>query len=369
MRIRFNFVVFCISFAFYLSISEINAQILKDPSSISVIKKTVDLIYDFQFKNAKAACDELSVSFPGHPVVYILKGMIKYWANYPILPSSPVRFEYENDLQTCIRLCEKNHEKTEEPEYLLINLCARGLLLLFYSDNDLNTDVFPLATSTYPYIRDSFKVTSHFSDFYFFTGLYNYYREAYPEAHPVYKALAFLFPKGDMVKGLQELHMAGQNSIFLKAESYSFLSWICTNYENDIHKAASFSKTLHELYPENIQYKAVYIKNLLLLKHYDEAEIHMRSSRPEKGNSYYSAQLAIFNGILQEKKYHNGDLAKQYYEKGIKDISVFCVYGNEYSAYAYFGLSRITEGGDKKKNTYRKMALELADFKRDDFSD
>jgi hypothetical protein len=370
MRIQFIFVIFYISFASSLNISGVNAQILKDNTKLSILKKTVDLIYDFQFENAKAVFDEISISFPGHPVVYLLKGMINYWETYPLLPSSPVRIEYENDLRTCIQLCERPHDETDESEYLLINLCARGLLLLFYSENDLNTEVFPLAKSTYPYIRDSFKVTSSYSDFYFFTGLYNYYREAYPEAHPIYKAVAFLFPKGDMSKGLSELQFAGQYSIFLKAESYSFLSWICANFENDLQRATDYSNTLYELYPGNIYYKAGYIKNLLLLKRYDEAEKFMGSSSPEECNTYYRAQVNIFKGILQEKKYYNQKLAKQYYEKGINDILAFSDYGNEYAAYAYFGLSRIAEyEGDKKRNNSRKMAMELSDFKRDDFSE
>ena len=66
-------------------------------------------------------------------------------------------------------------------------------------------------------------MSSVYPDFYFFTGLYNYYREAYPEAHPIYKVLAFLFPRGDREKGSAELQNAGANSIMLKAEAYSFL--------------------------------------------------------------------------------------------------------------------------------------------------
>ncbi len=367
MKLRFIFAFFYI--LSYYGINEGNAQILKDPYALSVIKKAVDLIYDFQFEKAKTVCNEISISFPGHPVNNILKGMFKYWENYPLLPSSPERAEYEGHLRSCITLCEENHDQTDDPEYLLINLCARGLLLLFYSDSDLSSEVFPLATSTYPYIRDSFKVTSSYSDFYFFTGLYNYYREAYPEAHPIYKAFAFLFPKGDMAKGLQELNLAGQYAIFLKAESYSFLSWIFANFENDLQQATNHCKTLHDLYPENIQYKAVYIKNLLLLKKYDEAEKLMNSSIKESDNTYYATQLTIFRGILQEKKYHNLKMAKQYYEKGIIDISAFSDYGNEYAAYAYFGLSRITENdADNKRKNYRKIAMDLSEFKRDDFS-
>ena len=46
-------------------------------------------------------------------------------------------------------------------------------------------------------------------------------------------------------------------------------------------------------------------------------------------------------------------------------MSLFGVYGNEYAAYAYFGLSRISErkGDSAFKKTYREKAIKLADFK------
>jgi hypothetical protein len=274
-------------------------------------------------------------------------------------------------MHDCIALCEKKMTGQDEEEYLLINLCARCMLLLYYSDNDLTSEVFPLTMGTYKYLRRSFNYTSVYSDFYFFTGLYNYYREAYPEAYPVYKTMAFLFPKGSKTKGLRELQTAAKNSIFLKADSYSFLSGICIYFESNYQKAYYYSNSLYKLYPDNIQYLAMQIKNLLLLKQYDEAEELVRSSGIQSTNPFYQVQLTIFNGIIQEKKYHNYNQAQEYYKNGITDISLFREYGNEFAAYAYFGLSRISEAnGDKRgKKIYRKKAMELADFKKIDFND
>ena len=78
----------------------------------------------------------------------------------------------------------------------------------------------------------------------------------------------------------------------------------------------------------------------------------------------------VFYGIVQEKEYHDNKLAQLFYEKGIRDISPFSSYGNEYAAYAYFGLSRISEvNGDKKsRKIYHKKADDLAVFKNIDFA-
>jgi hypothetical protein len=365
----FKIYISSIIISFCLSSITLRAQILKDTATLSLLRKGIDFIYNCQFDQASGVYRKISQSYPGHPVTYLFKGIITYWENFPLLPTSPAQASYEADMRTCIELSEKKNNTDNAAEYLLADLSARGMLLLFYADNDLSMDVFPLATGTYQYIRRSFEYTSVYTDFYFFTGLYNYYREAYPEAHPIYKTLAFLFPKGDMARGLKEIEIAATNSIVLKAESYSFLSDIYLSFENDYQKASYYSKLLHELYPANLEYLGDHIKNLLLIKQYDEAERLMTQTGTKTTNSFYLAELTIFNGILQEKKYRDITQARQNYIKGIKDISLFGDYGNDIAAFAYFGLSRISDDkGDKPyKKIYRKMALKLADYKKIDF--
>jgi hypothetical protein len=348
----------------------INAQVLRDTSSLNLVKRSIDNIYNLRFDDAREICRKLSLSYPEHPVIYVLKGMVTYWENFPLLPSSPAHISFENDLRRCIELCEGKHNQADIAEFLLANLSARGLLLLFYTDNAMNKEVFPLAISTYTYIRRSFDYTSTYTDFYFFTGLYNYYRAAYPEAYPLYKSLALLFPKGDRMKGLNDLHMAAYNSLLFKAEASSFLSAICLSFENNYQLAYEHSKYLHELYPANIQYLSMFIKNLLLIKQYDDAESHVKYLESLNSNPYSKAQLAIFYGILQEKKYHNIKLAKQYYSEGINGMAAFGYLGNDFTAYCYFGLSRISKlnNDNAASNTYLKKAIELADFKKVNFN-
>lgn len=368
---KFKKSMFFIGLALLLSTSSLHGQLLNDSTSIKLIKKGIDYVYNFQFNNADKVSAELSKLYPGHPLIYLFKGMEIYWENYPLITTSVARESFEEDMHKCIELCDKNKNPSAEAEILLTNLCARGFLLLFYTDNDLSFEVFPIATSTYQCIRKSFDFTSNYSDFYFFTGVYNYYREAYPEAHPVYKTLAFLFPTGSKVKGLKDLKTVANNSIILKAESYSFLTQIFLSFENNYQQATFYSKSLHAIYPDNPEYLGIYIKNLLLIKQYDEAEKEIGSSNTYLRNSFFQAQVTIFNGILQEKKYHDFKQAQEFYLKGIKDISVFRSYGEEYAAYAYFGLSRISAiNGDKdNEKTYRKLALKLADFKNIDFDE
>ena len=243
--------------------------------------------------------------------------------------------------------------------------------MLFYVSNDLVFDVLPIASTTYPLIRRSFDYTSVFPDFYYFTGLYNYYREAYPETYPVYRPIAFLFPRGDRQKGIADLVICAKTSIELKAEAYVVLSWICIGFENDYQQALFYSKSLHELYPDNREYRAEFIKNLLLSKLYDEAEEHIESFRNDTIRPYFKAEMDILQGILAEKKYHDYSKAMDLYTKGSRDISKYGSFSNDYSSYAYFGMSRISGiNGDKNfRKIYYDKAMDLASFKKVNFNE
>jgi hypothetical protein len=346
----------------------VNAQLLQDKSVMELIKNDVDYIYNMQFKDANEVYRKIVKEYPEHPIVYLLKGMMSYWENYPMLATSKSSVSFEEDMKECIKMSEAKEKAGHEAEYLLANLCARGMLLSFYDDNDLVMQVTPLTISTYKYLRRAFDFSDTCADLYYFTGTYNYYREAYPKYYPVYRSLAFLFPHGDMENGLKQLKTCSENSIVLRAESTYLLSWINLSFENNYSESFNYAMELFEKFPGNPVYLETLIRAQLLIRNYDAAE-KLIEAYPNHQNKFFQAQQTILTGILQEKKYHNDNLAMQLYNKGISDLSEFGKYGNEYTAYAYFGLSRLSDNaGDKRPHkSYRKKALKLADFKKINF--
>jgi tetratricopeptide (TPR) repeat protein len=357
------------TFFLTLSFQSLHAQILSDTAEINLIRRGVDYIYDLKFDKALEVYEKISRDYPDNPIPYLFKGLITYWEVYPLVPDSPQCSSFVDDMHTCIDISEKKNNYSENPEYVLANLCARGMLLMYYADNGLSMSVFSLVGGTYHNIRRSFNYTSEYSDFYFFTGLYNYYREEYPDAHPVYKSLAILFPKGNKMRGLKEIQVAGNNSIFLKADSYSYLAYIYISYENDFTRALIYNSRLYEMYPDNYLFQTEYIKTLLLLKRYSDAEKLLDKCGSKNMNSYFRALFSVFNGIIQEKLYKNTYKAKIFYYEAIDGLQTYGEFGNDYQAYAYFGLSRISamNGNKSDKKKYRKKALSLANFRKLDF--
>lgn len=349
--------------------SNLHGQMLHDSSTVRLLYKEVTYMYNFHFSEARQISEEINRLYPGHPAVILLNSVIDYWENYPILPSSPVRGTFEKNLRTCMDICEKNGNTANETEYLLINLCARGLLLLFMTDNELTLDIVPLALSTYQYIRKSFSFTSEYFDFNYFKGVFDYYREEYPEKYPVYKPIAALFPRGDKVRGLKELWLAADSAIFLRAEALAVLEDIFLRFENNDQSATFCNRTLYEHYPGNPQFMEEYIKNLLYIRQYDKAESLISKAGNFSDLPFSEAQMKILKGILAEKKYHNNHQAEELYRKGLAEIKPFGKYADEYSSYAYYGLSRISsdEGDRHLRKAYRKEANRLSRFKKMNF--
>jgi len=368
---RLRIIITSIVLTILLGTNTSKAQILQDSGSLKLIKKDIDCIYNLEFENARELNDIISRTYPEHPVVFLLKGLLTYWKNYPMLYSNPARISLEENLRQCIRLSENNKNTKYRAEYLLSDLCARGLLIKFYDDNNMVMKVIPLAIKTYKHIRQSFSFAGDCTDLYYYTGVYNFYRESYPKVYPVYKPLVSLFPPGDMKSGLKQLNTSAVDAVVLRGESYFLLTMIYLNFENKYLQALHYSRPLHEMYPDNVLYFAQYIKNLLLLKKYDEAEKHIIASMKDSENKYFQAQLNIFKGIVQEKKYHDNVLAKQYYNSGISSISPYGEYGNEYAAYAYFGLSRIsyTYSDHNTGKKYREKAMKLGSYKKMTFDE
>jgi hypothetical protein len=353
----------------FLGSIPLKAQLFEDTSAFNLVKKDIDYIYNMQFDSAEYDYVRIISLYPGHPIVYLLKGLKIYWENYPMLHTSPAHVSFEENMRQCIKVSEQNENKQYEAEYLLADLCARGMLLTFYSDNDLIMEVTPLMINSYKHLRQAFSFTSECTDLYYFTGTYNYYREAYPKVYPVYRSLAFLFPRGNMETGLMQLQKAALNSLVLRAESAYLLTWIYLGFENKLSESTHYSRILVDMYPGNDLYFETYVRNLLLMKKYDEAEKEITRAPEDKGNKFFQGQLLVLNGILQEKKYHNNKQAEEDYNDGINYLSLFGAYGHEFSAYAYFGLSRISNDNGEKhtRKTYRKEAVNLADFKKINF--
>ena len=153
---------------------------------------------------------------------------------------------------------------------------------MFWSDNGKTGKVVPDLRLMYKYTIEGKELKDQFVEFYFSTGLYNYYIEAYPEAHPTYKPLLAFMQKGDKALGLEQLNHAINEAVFLKVEALLFMSLIQLKYEKDLNTAAIYARRLHHEYPRNTYYQGQLLTILLHQQRYKEANELLESMEPQK---------------------------------------------------------------------------------------
>jgi tetratricopeptide (TPR) repeat protein len=338
-------------------------SILTDSVFILRLKTEVDSIYNFQFENTEKAYMELEEKYPDHAFTQLFYALMLYWKYFPIVPESKYHDLYVQRIEKAIASAEKILDKDKSnSEAIFFNLMGRMLLMQYYADNGVSSKVIPHLGRAYKMVTAGFDLKKDMIDFNFTTGVYNYYSEAYPEAHPIYKPVAYFFPKGNIKLGLQQLEYNWQNGIFLDAESLFFLVYINLNFEKNYPATLQYLEHLNTSYPNNPLYISYRIQTLLITENYDFASDYINKLKKiDYENDFFLIVSNIYEAIILEKQKHNYLKATKIYAEALKDIEKYGDFGNQYSSFAFYGLSRIYHEKDKKKEKeYRKIANELS---------
>jgi tetratricopeptide (TPR) repeat protein len=349
-----------ITFTFFNS----QAQLLNDNDSKQLIINGLDKLYNFEFKEAEAFFQKVKTKYPKHPVTPLLTAMQLEYQHKPIAQNPKILGQYIQHLEKCQQIAETLYEdpktKTEATFFLL---ASHGFVALANHYQSETMRAGKEALKAYGYLKDGFKLMDKNPDFYFTTGMYNFYRIQYPETHPIVKPVMLFFGDGNKKIGLQQLELATQKGIFTRAEAAYYLMGVCFKYENNIQKALQFATWLHERYPNNTIYKMRYVEALVSNAKYDEAQ-EIIIQLKKNSNKIYQISMNVMDGIIAEKFKKNDKWAMTFYNAALKNQPDY-EYTNDYYAMAYCGLARIANrAGDKKKaKEYAKKALEFAEYK------
>ena len=345
-------------------------SVLSDKETLQEVEYGLDSIYNFQFDHVDEAYRDLKRKYPDHPLPPLFNALSIYWQHFPVTPNGPYNDLYVNNITDAINKSEALLEKDKNNvEAIFLNLMSRLLIMQYYADNDQSSKVIPHVRKAYKMVKKGFDLSDQLQDFLFSTGLYNYYREAYPEKHPVYKPIAYFFPDGNRKLGIKQLEDNWHNGIFLDAESLSFLVYISLNFESNYKKSDKYTKELNSSYPNNPLYLSYRIRTLLLLKKYNKAlPLIQELNTNYSSNDFFQIMVYLYQGIYEEKKNQDFGKAEKLYWKAIKSLEKYQPFADSRVSYAYFGLSRIWEKKDHDKAvTYRNKALDLSSYSHINF--
>lgn len=329
---------------------------LQRPDLLEKVAFGLQNTYNFAFEEALTTQKELLRATPDHPAPRFLEALIIYWKHFPLLPENPAASDFVNLMDQCVEQSEelRKYDLTYQ-EGVFFDLFGRAFKAMFWADNGKSGKVVSDLRQMYKRTKEGKDLKDQFVEFYFSTGLYNYYIEAYPEAHPVYKPLLAFMQKGNKELGLEQLNHAINQTVFLKVEAMLFMSLIQLKYEKDLNTAAIYARKLHQNYPNNTYYQGHLLTILLYQQRLGEVR-ELLTSMEGQSDAWSDMNRTLADAFISEADKEKK--AEEDYQLLLKSAENFGPIADIYSAMAYMGLSRLKEqkGLENEARKYARKA-------------
>ncbi|WP_234735504.1 tetratricopeptide repeat protein [Tellurirhabdus bombi] len=348
---------------FLLSSQLVSAQITTDAAMQQTILKALDHMYNYQFDASENYQRQIRAKYPQHPVVPILRAMQLYWEYLPLRDNKAVTAQYVQLLNQGLALTEKRlKEDKNDPESVFFALTAHSYLAAKYNFDDETMKAVGEAKKAYTYLKQGFDLMERNPEFYFTTGLYNYYVERYPQDHSIVKPVMWFFQSGDMALGIRQMETAIRRGVFTRVETAFYLMHIYLEHENQPGRAAALVKNLADKYPNNPLFSMRSAEALLLAGRTAEALPYLEriQKMPQK---VLDMPTKALEGLYYERTSEE-EKALAAYQAAIK-LPFYAEFTKEFQGHAYAGLARLAaRSGDKAKaKSYYKKTLDIAEYK------
>lgn len=339
--------------------------LMDDKPAMDSMTRAVNLVYNFQFDKASHCLVKYKNKYTNHPAFTLFNSISHFWRSFPI-GSKPKEYStYIRNLNLVISQGEKLAEKyPKSPEPGFFIMMANLILARHHSEEGEYIKAVNETRRAYAFIKKGFELKSAYPEYYFSTGLYNYYRVAFPENHPVYNSFTVFFPEGNKASGLKDLESATQKSIFSKAESYTFLCMIYMRDQFNIPASLKYSTALHENYPENWIFSIVHAECLLESQNKEQAESII--SRLLGRNEPFALLAGYYLKGLHERMIGNTDGAKWAFQKALMSATAKDRLSKGYVGLTYNEMAKIAqeEGQLEFAKKYARQALDNCSFKK-----
>lgn len=354
-----------LTFLFLISLTAQSQQYVYDDKHMrETIREGLDKSYNFEFEEAEKLYAEVKKKYPDNPAYNLLMSMNSYWKMFYFNNYNEKSKEYINYLENALQQTEKLDLKSKDhPETIFFFLAIHSSFALYHVQNKENLKAIGSAKKTYDYIRDGYPLKEKYAELNFSAGIYDFYREQYPETHPVYKTVLWMFAPGSKQKGLGELELASKTAVFTQTEAEYYLTLILLKYQGQPEAALHHAEALVKKYPRNFNFIMKYTECLVLSGKYGEAERYAYTLN-KSGHQIFEMASFVFYGMTYEKFRKKPEQAKAYYLKALKLATEIDFPVNDYTGFAYAGLARIADSkGEKNKaRQYYGKAQQNSDY-------
>lgn len=355
--------VFPVIFLFISFFSQ-GQKLHQNKTALNLVKGAMANMYNLQSADSEACIEKLEDLLPAHPAAPFLKALNIYWKEMPIHSNHPEFNDFISLIQETLQKSSKllDQDKNNE-EAIFFALAAHGYLAQYYADEKSILKAIRESKNAYNYMKQGFNLISKNPEFYYTTGLYNYYREKYPEMHPLYRPFMWFFASGNKQLGLQQLDIATKEAVFTRVEALLYAAHINLRYELDPGKAEKSALLLVNEFPRNNLYKGIYVETLINLEKFEQAKPLIKELN-SSGSSYFFMMSEVYLGTIAEKQEKNYEQAKIHFNKAIEISASIPIKTDHHKSLAYSGLARIhiVEGNNEAARDHYKKALSIANY-------
>lgn len=360
--IKYQFTVF-LFFAIAFT-CQAQYKLMEDKRAVEKMHQAIDSIYNLNFDAADVIIDELEKDLGDYPGMHLLKAFYTRWKFQPIKKGHESFELFESYLLKGIEKSEQMLQKNEEDaEASFFLMACHAFLAELYVNNGGNFKALGEAKSAYKYIKFGFDYTAENPEFFFSSGIYNYYREKYPEENPFYKSFVWFFRSGDMEEGIYQLKQGADLAVFTRAECLTYLFHIYLRYEDNPADAIFYSIKLKDKYPNNLHYISNFVENKIRLKQYDRLLPYIeRLMNSEK--KYYKYLGEIFYGHYLENHENLKNEAMIHYNRANELGKKGEIRIPHYDSILFLGIGRIHQkNGEKELGTkFLKKSVKTAEY-------
>lgn len=340
------------------------AQVFTDPTGQQAVQNTLDDIYNFNFSGADAGIKQIRARYPQHPIGPILLATKLELQYLPIHENKAATAQFIQAVGQGLDLSKQILEKNEaDPEGVFFALTAHSYLASLYSNQNESMKAVGESRKSFGYMKDGFKLMNKSPDFYFTTGLYNYYVERYPMDHPVVRPFMFFFDDGNMAEGIKQMDVASRKGLFMRAGANYWLAHVLLKHEMLPSRAVMYTNYLATKYPNNPLFGMTNVEALLLAGQYAEARPYVQRLK-QMNHKLVPMAVNVFEGMLEEKADKNDKAAAESYQTALR-LPFNDPYTKEYHAMAYAGLARIAARANDRNGAklFYKKALSVGNYK------
>jgi hypothetical protein len=229
-----------------------SASLLDDPAFNASLEEGLELLYNLDLTAAERHFRRLAQRHPGHPVGPLLTILGDWWRILLDPEDTSRDTRVLAALEETLRRAEARQARDRRDlDGRFLQATALALRARLRS---LRGEWIPAAYDgrrALALIRALHEERPDNYDLYLGLGLYDYFAEALPERHAIFRPLRAFFPRGDKDRGLRHLRLASRLGRLSRVEAGYFLVQIHYHFEADYDRSLYHVRWLRQRYPGN----------------------------------------------------------------------------------------------------------------------